>query len=314
MIGSISTAALFGSLQSNIGATTNQVADYANQVASQQVSTDLAGYGASAGTLTAVNSYAARLTSYVNNTQALQGQLGVQDQALSTVGTAAQNATKAVSEALAQNSGDDLMTTLQSAMTSAVGALNTQYGGSYLFSGGQGQTQPVTATQMSDLASANPVSSVFQNGDLKQTSRLSDTTVVQTGVLASDAGEPLMSALQAVAAYNAGPNGPFGATLTADQQSFLTGVLSQFNAAVSSSNTVTADNGVIAKQVEDATTSLTDQQTAVQGVVSNMTVPDEAKVASQLTLAQTTLQASAEVYSSLQSDSLLQLLSPTTTT
>jgi flagellar hook-associated protein 3 FlgL len=313
MVGPISTAALFNALQSNIGATQTQVANYSNQVASQEVSTDLAGYGPTAGTLTAVNSYNSRLSSYVAGAQALQGQLGVQDQALTTVGTATQNATNAISEAIAQNSGDDLMTTLQSALTTAVGALNTQYGGSYLFSGGQGQTEPVTASSLSDLVSANPVSSVFQNGQLKQSSRLNDTTVVQTGVLASDAGGPLMSALQAVAAYNAGPNGPFGATLTADQQSFLSGVLDQFNAAVSSANTVTADNGVIAKQVADATTSLTEQQTAVQGVVSNLTTPDEAKVASQLTLAQTTLQASAEVYSSLQSDSLLQLLSPTTT-
>lgn len=309
MMSSISTAALFGSLQSNIGATQNQVADYANQVASQKVSTDLAGYGAAAGTLTAVNSYNSRLSSYVTNAQALQGKLGVQDQALSTVGTAAQSATSAVSEALANNSGDDLMTTLQSALSSAAGALNTQYGGQYLFSGGQADTQPVSATQLSDLTAASPLSSVFKNGQTKQTSRLDDTTVVQTGVLASDAGGPLMGALQAVAAYNAGPNGPFGATLTTDQQNFLTGVLSQFNAATSSANTVTADNGVVAKQVETATTTLTDQQTAVQGVVSNMTVPDEAKVATQLTLAQTTLQASAQIFSSLQSDSLLQVLS-----
>ena len=42
-----------------------------------------------------------------------------------------------------------------------------------------------------------------------------------------------------------------------------------------------------------------------------MTTPDEAKVATQLSLAQTTLQASAQIFSSLQSDSLLQVLSPT---
>jgi flagellar hook-associated protein 3 FlgL len=308
MMSPISTAALFGSLQSNIGTTQNQVADYANQVASQKVATDLAGYGSSAGTLTAVNSYNSRLSSYVANAQALQGKLGVQDQALSTVGTATQDATNAISEAIANNSGDDMMATLQSAMSSAVGALNTQYGGQYLFSGGQAGTQPVTATKLSDLTSGAPV---FQNGQLKQTSRLDDSTVVQTGVLASDAGSPLMGALQQVAAYDAGPNGPFGSPLSSDQQNFLTSVLNQFNAAVSAANTTTADNGVVAKQVENATTTLTDQQTAVAGVVTNMTTPDEAKVASQLTLAQTTLQASAQIFASLQTDSLLQALSST---
>ena len=307
MTSPISTSALFGALQSNIGATQTQVATYASQVASQKVSTDLAGYGQSAGALTAVNSLSSRLTGYVANAQALSGKLGVQDQALSTVASSAETAKNAVAEALANNSGDDLITSLQGALSSASGALNTQYGGRYLFSGGSGDTAPVAASKLSDLTAASPQ---FKNGQLIQTSRLDDSTVVRTGVLASDAGGPLLSALQAVAAYDAGPNGPLGSTLTADQSAFLTGVLGQFNGAVSASNTVVADNGVTAKQVDEATTVLTNQQTAVQGVISNLTVPDEAKVATQLSLAQTTLQASAQIFSSLQSDSLLQLLSP----
>ena len=311
MMSPISTAALFGALQSNIGATQTQVATYSNEVASQKIATSLAGYGGSAGALTALNSLSSRLGGYVSNAEALSGKLGVQDSALSTVAASAENAKDAVSEALANGSGDDLMTTLQGALSSAAGALNTQYGGQYLFSGGQADTAPVAASQLSDLTAASPLSSVFKNGQLTQTSRLDDTTVVQTGVLASDAGGPLLGALQAVAAYNDGPNGPFGSTLTPDQSAFLSGVLDQFNAAVSSTNTVVADNGVVAKQVGDATTTLTNQQTAIEGVISNMTTPDEAQVATQLSLAQTTLQASAQIFSSLQSDSLLQVLSPT---
>ena len=56
MMSPISTAALFGSLQSNIGATQTQVATYSNEVASQKIATSLAGYGGSAGALTALNS------------------------------------------------------------------------------------------------------------------------------------------------------------------------------------------------------------------------------------------------------------------
>ena len=308
MISPISTAALFGSLQASMGVTQNQVADYGDQLASQKVSTDLAGYGASAGALTAVNSLSSRLTEYVGNAQALSGKLGVQDQALTTIATSAQNARSAVANALANSSGTSLMTALQGALTSAAGALNTQYGGQYLFSGGQADTAPVSAAKLSDLTAASPLSSIFKNGQLQQASRIDDTTVVQTGVLASDAGGPLMGALQQVAAYDAGPNGPLTGTLTSAQSAFLTGVLGQFDAAIGAANTTVADNGVIAKQVEDATTTLTDQQTAVEGVISNMTVPDAAKVITQLTLAQTTLSASAQIFSSLQSDSLLKVL------
>ncbi len=310
MMSPISTASLYGSLAANIGASQTQQAQYTAELSSQKVSTDLSGYGATAGTLTAVNSVSARLTSYVTNAQALSGKLDVQDNALSQVATAAQSSRNAVAEALANNSGDDLMSTLQAQLSSAAGALNTQYDGQYLFSGGQASTAPVAASSLSDLTAASPLSSVFKNGATAQVSRLDDSTVVKTGVLASDAGGPLMTALAAVQAYNAGPNGPLSGALTQAQSDFLTGVLSQFDTAISSANTTVADNGVVAKEVDNKTTQLTDQQTAINGVVSNITTPDEAAVATQLSLAQTTLQASAQIFSSLQSDSLLQVLSP----
>ena len=309
MMNPISTANLYSSLAANIGAAQTQQATYTGELSSNKVATDLAGYGASAGSLTAVNSVSARLTGYVANAQALSGKLDVQDQALSQVASAAQSARTAVAEALANNTGADLMTTLQTQLSTATGALNTQYEGQYLFSGGQADTAPVAASQLSDLTAANPLSSVFKNGQTAQVSRLDDSTVVKTGVLASDAGAPLMSALAAVQAYSAGPNGPLSGALTPAQSSFLTGVLSQFDAAISSTNTTVADNGVVAKQVDDKTTQLTDRQTAIAGVVSNMTTPDEAQVATQLSLASTTLQASAQIFSSLQSDSLLKVLS-----
>ena len=309
MMSPISTANLYSSLAASIDASQIQQANDTAEISSSKVSTDLAGYGATAGTLTAVNSVSSRLTSYVNNAQALSGKLDVQEQALSQVATAAQSARTAVAEALANNSGADLMTTLQSQLSTAAGALNTQYDGQYLFSGGQADTAPLAASQLSDLTAASPLSSVFKNGQTVQVSRLDDSTVVKTGVLASDAGTPLMTALAAVQAYDAGPNGPLSGTLTAAQSSFLSGVLSQFDSAISSANTTVADNGVVAQEVTDKTTQLTDQQTAIAGVVSNITTPDEAQVATQLSLAQTTLQASAQIFSSLQSDSLLKVLS-----
>ena len=309
MMSPISTANLFASMASNIGTAQTQEAQDAFEVSSNKLADDLAGYGTSAGALTTTNSVAARLTSYVAGAQALSSKLDVQDQALTQVSTAAQGARSAVAEALAQNNASDLLATLQTQLSSAADALNTQYDGQYLFSGGQASTAPVAASQLSDLTAAAPLSSIFKNGQTPQVSRLDDQTTVQTGVLASDAGTPLMSALAAVQAYSNGPNGPLTGALTPAQTTFLTGVLSQFDSAVSSADTTAAGTGVIQQQVSAATTQLSDQQTTLQGVVTNLTVPDEAQVATQLSLAQTTLQASAQVFASLQSDSLLNILS-----
>ena len=205
MISSISTSALFNAMRANIATSQTQVAQDAGEVSSQKVAQDLDGYGSGASTLTAMNSLNSRLSTYITNANALSGKLAVQDNALSELGTAAQGARSAVAEAIGQNDGSDLMATLQTELSSATGALNTQYNGQYLFSGGQTNTVPVTATSLTQLAAASPLSSVFQNDQTIQTARLDDNTVVQTGVLASSAGTPLMSALQAIQTYNAAP-------------------------------------------------------------------------------------------------------------
>ena len=305
----ISTAALYSSVLFNIQNNQSQEATLADQVSSQKVSQNLAGYGSQTASLTTLNSTASQLASYVSGAQSLSDRLDAQDQALTTVQSAAQSARTAIANAVGQDNATTLLSSLQAQLTTASGALNTQYQGQYLFSGGKVDTAPVTTSTLSDLATPADVTAAFQNGDTKSVSRLDANSVVQTGVLASDVGTPLFNALQAVQAYNAGPNGPLSGSLTTTQQTFLTGVLSQFDSALSATTNQVASNGVVQNQVATAQTNLGDQQDALQGVISNITDADPAKLSNQLNLAQTALQASAEVFQSLQTDSLLNLLS-----
>ena len=304
----ISTAALYNSVLFNIQTNQTQEATIATQVSSQKVSQNLAGYGSQTADLTAQNSTDSHLASYVAGAQSLSDKLDVQNQALSAVSGAAQAARTAIANALGDDSGATLLQTLQAQLTTASGALNTQYQGQYLFSGGKVDTAPVATTTLTSLSTPADVTAAFQNGTTKSVSRLDSNSVVQTGVLASDVGTPLFSALQAVQAFNAGPDGPLSGTLPTTQQTFLSGVLDQFDSALASTTDQEASNGVVQNQVSTAQTSLGDQQDALQGVIGNITDADPAKLSSQLDLAQTALQASAEVFQSLQSDSLLTLL------
>ena len=190
----------------------------AQNTAQQQIDTgkigdDLESYAGSADALTASRSLQARINTYVTNGTALTDKLNAQDQALSTVSTAAQGAQTAVKEALANGDATALMTTLQSDFSQATSALNTQYNGQYLFAGGQTSTPPVSAASLTDLTT-NGVAASFQNDQSKTVSRLDDNTTVTTGVLASDVGTPLYTAMQQIQAYSAGPNGPLTGTLT----------------------------------------------------------------------------------------------------
>ena len=288
----------------------------AQNTAQQQIDTgkigdDLESYAGSADALTASRSLQARINTYVTNGTALTDKLNAQDQALSTVSTAAQGAQTAVKEALANGDATALMTTLQSDFSQATSALNTQYNGQYLFAGGQTSTPPVSAASLTDLTT-NGVAASFQNDQSKTVSRLDDNTTVTTGVLASDVGTPLYTAMQQIQAYSAGPNGPLTGTLTTTQSTFLQGVLSNLSAAYTTTNNAVAANGVVQDQVAASQTSLKSQQTALTNSIGDITNADAATAASNLQLAQTALSASAQVFATLNNASLLNVLGVTT--
>lgn len=283
-------------------------------IAQQQYATgkranDLKGYADAADQITAARTLQSRVGGYVDANSALSDTLNVQDQALSQVATITQNARQAVAEALATGDATALMTSLQGQLSQAVSTLNTQYNGRYLFAGGTTGQAPVTAQNLSDLTLAAGVPGVFKNGSDPTQSRLDDQTRITTGFTASSVGTGLFNALKSVEAYSQGVNGPLNGKLTPAQTTFLTGVLASFDSAYQGVNDQVAQNGLIQNQVDSSQAALKARQTALTTALGDLTNVDQAKAATNLTLAQTALQASAQVFSSLKSVSLLNTLS-----
>jgi flagellar hook-associated protein 3 FlgL len=308
----ISSASNYQSVLLNIMSAQNAQSTAQQQVTTGKIADDLSGYASQADALTASRSLQARLTTYQANSSTLADKLSAQDQALSTVATATQSATDDVSEALANGDATALMTSLQSQFSQATSALNTQYNGQYLFSGTATTTAPIDASSLSDLTGSGGVAAVFKNDQTKTVSRLDDNTTTTTGVLASDVATPLFTALQSIQAYSAGPNGPLTGTLTSAQTTFLQGVVTQLKSAYSTANDAVAANGVVQDQVTASQTSLKAQQTALTNTLGDLTNADAATAASNLALAQTALQASAQVFATLNNTSLLSVLGVTT--
>ncbi len=306
----ISTATSYQSSLLNI-----LTAQAGQSVAQQQYSTgklasDLKGYSAQADVLTATNTLQARNTAFIANGTALSDRLAVQDQALSQVATNTQTARTAVAEALATGDATALLTSLQSQLSQTVSTLNTQYEGRYLFAGGVTGTAPATAQNLSDLTAGGGVPATFKNDNNPTVSRLDDQTKIATGFTASNVATPLFNALASIQAYSTGPGGPLSGKLTAAQTNFLAGALSSFDSAYAGVNDQVAQNGLLQNQVSASQASLKSTQAALTSTVDDLTNIDQAKAATTLTLAQTALQASAQVFSSLKNVSLLNLLSP----
>ena len=309
----VSTANTHQSALLNILSAQNRQTDAETQVETGKVATDLKGYSVQADTLTATRSLQARIGSYISTAQSLSSTLDVQDQALGQLSSNTESARGAVAEAVATGDASGLMTSLQGFLSQATDALNTQYQGRYLFSGGQSDTAPVSSSlTMADLTAAPSIPGLFSNDQLATTSRLDDNLTVKTNFLASNLAQPLFQAMQAVEAVNEPPTGPLSGTLTAAQQTALQNVLPQFDAAFDNVNDAVAQNGGLQNRVTTIQTGLTDRQNALLGVASDITNVDMSQAVSNLQLAQTAMQASAQVFATLNGASLLSVLAPST--
>ena len=274
------------------------------QVSSGKVASDLKGFGTNAEALTAAQALKTRVTGYVNTATNVSSQLTAQDTALTEVSSAGQNARQAIAAAVAGGSANGLMASLQSAFSQAVDGLNTQYNGSYLFSGGNVATAPVSSRTLQQLVP--PATVGFNNDQLASSVQLNETTKVQTGMLASDIGTPLFAAFQAVAQLN--QSSPLSGSLTQAQQTALTNLLQTFDSANSGLTETVAQNGLVQNQVSAIQTAQTQRQTDLQTTIGNIADVDMGQAYAQLSQAQTALQASARVFQSLQSTSLLNFL------
>ena len=310
----LSTSSMYQSLLTQLLSTENGEVSAQQQVSSGKLGDDLSAFGQQTNAIVAAQSVQTRVTGLVNQLNQTSTSLTFQQTALTQISSIAQQLQTALTSAQGLGSGDDLMSEVQSLFTQAASALNTQYNGEYMFSGGSPSTQPFTATDMSDLTTQANVSSFFQNGSLVPVSRIDDNTTIQTGFLASDVGQSLMGVFQSIQSFQQSANGNFGGDLTSAQITFLDGAISSLDSVVSSTTQTAAQGGDIQSQVTTALTNQTNRQDTLQTVIGDMTNADTAKAATDLTLAQTAFEASAQVFNTLKGMSLLNYLTPTTTT
>lgn len=221
-----------------------------------------------------------------------------------------------MSDAVANNDGSTLMTTVSSIFDQASSILNSKdANGDYIYSGSKTDTAPVSVTSLSQLAGLSSVSQAFTNGDIKKSVQVADGQTVSYGLTASDVGTGLMQQLASIAQFDSGSTGNFSATqnLTDAQSTFLTGAIATTTSTTDAISSVQASNGFVANRLDDATTQQGDMSTLYSTFASNIQDTNMAAAATQLSLNQTQLQAALQVTAGLNQLTLLNYL-PTTAT
>lgn len=277
------------------------------QLSTGKKATDLQGFSSGAQSLIAARTVKTQTQSYITLNENLNRKLETQDTYLSSVAEAADAARQSLNTAIALGSSAALMETLKLQFSSAVDAFNGQHEGQFLFSGSKTSTPAVSASDLSSLTAPATVASIFQNDNLVQVSRLNDSTSVTTGMTASDVGTGLMTVFKTIQDYVT-TNGPFNDQLTDAETAFLTTQMQAFAAAQKTIIDRTALNGSISNSVTDTIKSQTSRVDAIDNMTENLSGINEAEVISRLRLAQTAVQAGAEVFIALKNSSLLNYL------
>ena len=283
------------------------------QIASGKVSTDYVGIGDKTAALEAARAAAARADAYASNTQLAVTQTDLQDTQLTTLSSLAEQLKEAITTATGNADGSGLMATARAVFDQAASILNSaDFNGNYIYGGGQGNAKPFTATALSDLAGGS-VSSFFQNGTEKKSVLVGDGQSVQIGMLASDIGSQLMTALKNLVSADS-PSGSLDGALTSAQATDLTdNVLPSATQAYTELNTTTAVNGDAYNRLGDAVTNQQSLSTLYKGFVSDIEDVDMTQAVTKLNQNQVALQAALEVTAKLGQLSLLNYLPATTT-
>lgn len=277
------------------------------QISSQKLAQDLKGYAGKAETLTSMKAVQTRIQGLLGQNAVLTDRFTTQDVALNQFTDAIGSARQAIADSLASGRVDTLMQELRGYFSDATAALNTKSQGRYLFSGGQINTQPVSATSMSDLTVA-PLTSYFHNDRFLSENQVDETSTIQGGMLADDLGTEAFGLFQQIQTFEEGANGPFTGDLTANQRTFLEGILGSFDTAHSNAVNATAKNGSVLKRLESTKADLSGRADTMQNLIGNITDVDMAEAISRLQQAQVAVQASAQVFNTLRDSSLLNYL------
>jgi flagellar hook-associated protein 3 FlgL len=224
-----------------------------NQIASGKVGDQFADAKDKAGVLSAAKMRAAEVEGYTAATKEVLNRLNLQDLHLQQLSDLSARLRDAVGDALSTGHAPALMQDVKNLYAEAVTLLNTRLDGKYIYGGSRTDQPPFNATDLAALVAAPTVADIFDNTDLKQSQRIDESEILETGMTASDIATDLMQMFKDIATFDVGVNGPFGMNLSAAQTTFLTTQHVALPDVQTGINTLAAINGT---RHEQATVAL----------------------------------------------------------
>ena len=222
------------------------------QISTGKVGDQFADVKDKAGVLAAAKLKSAAIDSYSATTKEVLNKLDVQDLHLQQLSDIAGRLRAAIGDAISTGKAPAMMEEVKNLYNETVSILNARVDGKYVYGGSRTDQPPVNAPNLAALVAAPTIYDVFDNTAVKQTQRIDENEVIETGILASDVGAGLMQMFKDVGTFDTSVNGPFGFQLTQAQSTFLNTTQSAMPAVQTDINTYAAINGTRHAQVTAA--------------------------------------------------------------
>ncbi|HEU5046977.1 MAG TPA: hypothetical protein VFT64_03955 [Rickettsiales bacterium] len=300
---SVQSVSTFGSLQTllqNMGEVQNSLSTSQEAISSGKASQTFDGMASDVQQLTSISAQVTRITNYQSGNATVIGQMQTTSTVLGQIQNIASSLKSLVQSQISGTlSGASFKQQVKSQVEALAAALNTNYGGNFIFAGAATSAPPIKTPVPTNNAVGVPDASYYQGSTLDPQVRISDSQLITPGVNGSE-----LAFQQLFAGMNQALTAPDGASgsdiLTASENLIdkgMQGVITLQSRV--NSNILT---------VQQSNTQAQSVQTYYTGIVNSLTNADEISLSAKVAQDTTVLQASFATFARISQLSLVNFL------
>lgn len=276
------------------------------QLSTGKISDRYSGIGVATGQLLSSESVINRATAYEKSAAIAASRLQTQEAAMTTITESVAALRLQFVVALASGGAEQLGPQIATEAQRIIGALNTEFGGVYVFGGVDGTVPPVAARSISDIGAAANTDALFVDA-ARQRLAVEEGTTVDGGATALEIGSEIFAMLKDLANAPA-TLGQFSGSLTPAQASFISGKIAELDAISDTLYNELGLNGIAQGQTEDARVRNVQRRDLAEFIASELEDADLAEVVARLNQDRIAIEAAAQALSQASELSLLNFL------
>lgn len=276
------------------------------QVSTGKKADDFKGLAGETGTILGARSFKSRIETYQQTIDTIRGKLDANDVQIGGVLDGMEDLKESIQTILANGQAQGFEELIEQTFRFTVNSLNTNFDGTYLFSGAETGTQPVNVSTLAELSAAPSTADVFDNAAIAFEARIADGVNLEFGLLASDLATGIFDELKAL--YDQHQLTPFEDEIDQTQFDFLQNSLQTLTTAIDDLRRDHVSNGLAFERLEVIDQQHTDSVVFLETFIADLEDVNIAEAVTRLNNNQVALEASYQAITSLNQLSLLQFL------